>query len=281
MNPIFKEFRETIREAPFLNSAQMYEVLEKYAPFFEDSNSLEYVKNGIMPMKIANEKLGEDTIAVNVNSPLNCYCGKNEMCEQYHSCYAQKTTRYPNSALFGVASAISFDLLTEEEIIAQLEELIENAEKEIKYIRWNELAEFYSMDCFLKANRIAEHFYKKYGIISYSYTHNRELPVEILTESYIVMTFSYSVPNQKQSIVVDGKDLPKYLNKEEFVICLGNCEGCPYCKDKEDLRTVVFVNHYSKSMKKELKKYLGEHLKLLEAKRFIDNGNFLLRLLSQ
>ena len=35
----------------------------------------------------------------------------------------------------------------------------------------------------------------------------------------------------------------KYLDNSKYIICNSKCEKCPYCKDKNDLRTIVFMAH--------------------------------------
>lgn len=278
----FAELKERVRNAPFLDSDELYEILVEFAPYFEKSKALDYVNDKVLFHKIGNKKIGEDTVIINVNSVLNCYCGKNGLCDQFSTCYAQGVADLRSlSDLTGLASAIMFDELTVDEIIEQVEKTILEADEEIRFIRWNELGEFDSIETFMKANEVAKYFFEKYGIISYTYTHNYEIPPELMIDSYIVTTFSYPVDmDAKKSIVVDGAEILDYIDDENYIICTGSCEGCSYCKDKNDLRTVVFINHYRKNMEKELKKYLGEPLfNRLVAIKHIDYGTFLLGLL--
>lgn len=280
----FKELKEAVRNAPFLDSDELYEILVEYAPYFSKSKALDYVNNNKMFHKIGNSKIGLDTVIINVNSVLNCYCGKNGLCKEFGRCYAQAVGNFRRlSALTGLASGIMFDRLTVDELIEQIEEtIIKSKDDDIQFIRWNELGEFDCVETFLKANEVAKYFFEKYGIISYSYTHNSEIPPELLIDSYIVMTFSYPIDMDgvKKAIVVNGEEILDYVDDDDYVICTGKCYHCPYCKDKEDTRTVVFINHYQKNMEKELKKYLGEELfNRLVAIKFIDYGNYLLGML--
>ncbi len=278
----FKELKERVRNAPFLDSEELYEILVEFAPYFEDSKALYYVNNGIMFHKIGNDKIGEDTVIVNVNTVLNCYCGKNGLCDQFSTCYAQNIgTRFVKSDLTGIASAIMFDRLTVDELIEQIEETILEADEEIKFIRWDELGEFDCVETFLKANEVAKYFLEKYGIISYTYTHNSEIPPELMIDSYIVTTFSYPVDmDAKKSIVVEGEEILEYVDDDRYIICTGKCYGCSYCKDKNDLRTVVFINHYQKNFEKTLREHIGDSMfKKLVAIKHIDYGTFSLGLL--
>lgn len=284
MTTKFAELKRRVRDAPFLNSDELEEILVEFAPHFSGSKALKYLNDNWIFHKIGNKKIGIDTVIINVNSVLNCYCGKTGLCDEFGRCYAQAVGNLRlKSDLTGIESAIMFDRLTVDEIIEQVEETIINAkDDDIKFIRFNELGEFDCVETFLKANEVAKYFFEKYGIISYSYTHNSEIPPELLIDSYIVMTFSYPIgmDEVKKAIVVDGEEIMDYVGDDEYIICTGSCYHCPYCKDRNDTRTVVFINHYQKNMEKELKKYLGEELfNRLVAIKFIDYGNYLLGML--
>ena len=200
-------------------------------------------------------------------------------------CYAKKAVNtYPESCLFNLAGEINFKVLPVEKIISDIEDKISDSKTKIRFIRFNEAGDFYSYDSFLKANEIATYFKKKYGIVTYTYTHNIELEEHIkeIDNSNIVLNYSYDVRsnlNLKKCIVIDKKDLRKYFSKE-YVVCNGSCFHCSYCKNKKDTRTVVFVNHKSKSIEKILEEVLTEEeLIKLESIKAEDYSNFLLDLI--
>ena len=275
----FKEAKEYMASMPFMNEAdELREVLEACLHLSDTSKALEYLEEGEMPSKIGNLKIGEDTLIINVNHALNCFSDKMGYCEHCKDCYAKKAPNtYKNSFLYGFASEIQFNKLSIDEIIKSLENQFkkELANNKIKFIRFNEAGDFKSFDIFKKANEIAKYFFKEYGIISYSYTHNKELKdhKEAIKNSYIVINWSFKVDaNYKQAITCNNlKDLVKYYNDKNYVICTGKCYNCSYCKDKNDLRTVVFVNHYKDTIEAVLKACLSlKQLKDLEAQKFIN-----------
>ena len=123
---------------------------------------------------------------------------------------------------------------------------------------------------------------KKYDIISYTYTHNKELE-EYITDIYdsnIVLNYSYDVKTSldvKKCIVINKSDIYNYINDNNYVICGGVCSNCSYCKNKKEKRAVIFVNHKNKSTKKILKEVLSKKdLIKLEALKLRDYSNFLL-----
>lgn len=280
----FEEAKEYMASVPFVDDVeQLKKVLEACMHISDSSKALEYILEGEMPSKIGNLKIGDDTLIINVNHALNCFSDKMGYCEHCKDCYAKKSPNtYKNSFLYGFASEIQFNKLSNDEIILSLENQFkkELANNKIKFIRFNEAGDFKSFDIFKKANEIAKHFFKEYGIISYSYTHNKELKTykKAIKNSYIIINWSLKMgKGYKQAITCNSlKDLVKYYNNKNYVICTGKCHHCSYCKDKNDLRTVVFVNHYKDTIEAGLKAGLSlNQLKDLEAQKFIDYGMFL------
>ena len=283
----FKEAKEKMNEMDFINEVHVLEeILKEYQGISSNSKAVKYVENDFMPSKIGNLKIGNDTIIINVNHALNCYSSKNGYCEHCKDCYAkQSSNMYKNSFLYGLASEICFNRLSVSEIIKSIEtenkkELKKN---EIRFIRFNEAGDFKNYDLFLKANKIAKYFFDKYGIISYTYTHNKELIKykDEIKDSYIVMNWSIKGGYGFKSAITcnNPSDLKKYLSDDNYVICTGKCYHCSYCKDRNDLRTVVFVNHATKTIEEGLKAGLSvESINKLKSQKFIDYGNFLMKL---
>lgn len=280
----FEEAKKYMESIPFIDDVEeLRSILEACLHISNDSKALEYILEGEMPSKIGNLKIGEDTLIINVNHALNCFSDKMGYCEHCKDCYAKKSPNiHKNSFLYGFASEIQFNKLSNGEIIQSLEKQFIKPLKsgEIKFIRFNEAGDFKSFDIFKKANKIAEYFFKEYGIISYSYTHNKELKdhQKAIKNSYIIINWSFSMDNEYKQAITCNKleDLVKYYNDDNYIICTGKCYHCSYCKDKNDLRTVVFVNHYKDTIEDGLKAGLNlNQLKELEAQKFIDYGLFL------
>ena len=281
----FKDLKEKINNNnQFINNTDyLKNLLDDYKNISATSKALDYVNNNIMPVKIGNEKIGDDTIIINTNHALNCYCSKKGYCNMKKDCYAKKSSNtYINSCLYNLAAEINFKKLSAKKIISDIEEVIKSADSDIKFIRFNESGDFINYDLFKKANKIATYFMKKYDIISYTYTHNKELESYIndIANSNIVLNYSYNVKTSldvKKCIVINKSEIYNYINDNNYVICGGVCSNCGYCKNKKDNRTIIFVNHKNKSTKKILKEALSKKdLIKLEALKLRDYSNFLL-----
>lgn len=281
----FKDLKEKINNNnQFINNTDyLKKLVVEYKNISATSKALDYVNDGVMPVKIGNEKIGDDTIIINTNHALNCYCSKKGYCNMKKDCYAKKSSnRYINSCLYNLAAEINFKNLSTEKIISDIEDVINSADSDIKFFRFNEAGDFINYGLFKKANKIATYFMKKYDIISYAYTHNKELERYItdINKSNIVLNYSYNVKTSldvKKCIVINKSDIYNYINDNNYVICGGVCNCCSYCKNKKDNRIVVFVNHKNKSTKKILKEVLNKkEFNKLEAFKLRDYSNFLL-----
>ena len=287
----FDQAKEYIEAMSFIDDVDVLEtILKEYQDISENSKAVEYVEDGFMPSKIGNSKIGHDTIIINVNHAFNCFSDKSGYCENCNCCYAKKAPNtYPNSFLYGFASEINFNKLSVNDIIKSIEKAHKQELKanNIKFLRFNEAGDFKSFNLFLKANDVAKYFFKKYNIITYTYTHNKELLTykEDIKNSYIVVNWSIKAGNGFKHAITCHKasDLAKYLaDNDNYVICKGKCHNCSYCKDKTDLRTVVFVNHFNQTIEAGLKAGLKiEDINKLEAQKYIDYGLFLMKLTNQ
>lgn len=281
----FKDLKEKIvNNNKFINDTdKLTSIVNEFKGISATSKVDEYINNSIMPAKIGNEKIGDDTIIINTNHALNCYCSKKGYCSMKKECYAKKSSNtYINSCLYNLAAEINFKKLSVEKIINDIETIIKTADTDIKFIRFNEAGDFISYDMFKKADKIAAYFKNNYDIISYTYTHNIELEdyIKDIDNSNIVLNYSYDVKTSldvKKCIVINKSYIYNYLNDNNYAICSGVCSNCSYCKNKNEKRTVIFVNHKNKSTKKILKEILSKkELIKLEALKLKDYSNFLL-----
>lgn len=281
----FKDLKEKIgNNNKFINDTdKLTSIVNEFKGLSATSKANEYINNSIMPVKIGNEKIGDDTIIINTNHALNCYCNKKGYCSMKKDCYGKKSSNtYINSCLYNLAAEVNFKKLSVEKIIADIEAIIKTADTDIKFIRFNEAGDFISYDMFKKADKIAAYFKNNYDIISYTYTHNIELEdyIKDIDNSNIVLNYSYDVKTSldvKKCIVINKSDIYNYLNDNNYVICGGVCSNCSYCKNKNEKKTVIFVNHKNKSTKKILKEILNKkELIKLEALKLKDYSNFLL-----
>lgn len=265
MNERFYELKEKLMSEKILNLTELKSLLDKYIDITDNSKALYYVNSNIMPCKVGNKKIEKNTIIFNMNNSLNCYSSKMGYCNECDCCYSKKYQKvYPKSCLNGIASEINFHKLFPNEIIESIEEQNKNRliKGKIEFIRINEAGDFKDYHDFEKANKIAKYFYDKYGIITYTYSHNKTLKehIDYINDSYIVLNWSFKVDDKyKQSMVLnDTGKLKDYYNNPKYVICLGKCSKCSYCKDRNDKRTIVFINHYDKSIETQLEEILTE-----------------------
>lgn len=281
----FKDLKEKIiNNNEFINdNDKLISIINEFEGLSPTSKALDYVNNNVMPVKIGNEKIGDDTIIINTNHALNCFCSKKGYCNMEKDCYAKKSSNtFVNSCLYNLAAEVNFKNLSAEKIISDIEGVINSADGDIKFIRFNEAGDFINYELFKKANKIATYFMKKYNIISYTYTHNKEL-YEYITDIYnsnIVLNYSYDVKTSlavKKCMVINKSDIYNYINDNNYVLCGGVCSYCSYCKNKKEKRTVIFVNHKNKSTTKILKEVLSKKdLIKLEDRKLKDYRNFLL-----
>lgn len=193
-----------------------------------------------------NDKIGTDTLICDVSCAIDCHCRLCGHCDMTDKCYALslETFRY-YKMLKNVLSALRWLKLSFEDKIASFEHYMDY---EIEFIRFNGYGDFFDLDSYIEAFKIAEYMYNKYGIITYFYTHNKDLEEYYLENHkdihWFVCNFSYDEANcQKKAISVPIKELGKYLNDDKYVVCNGDCFKCPYCKDNDLTKTVVFVIH--------------------------------------
>lgn len=202
----------------------------------------------VMPVIIGNDKVGDDTLCINMSSSFNCYSAHMGYCEHCdgktnHSCYARALEDpFKNTLSQNLVCGYLFDTLSIDELIQQVSKTI--IKNDIKFIRYGSFGDFKSIEQFNKANILSEFVFKEFGVISYTYTHNKELDVNILENSYITVNYSYKTGKKDvKHCITAFKWEKKYLNDSKYVICNGDCYKCPYCKDKDDKRIIVFMAH--------------------------------------
>lgn len=201
-----------------------------------------------IPIIIGNDKVGDDTLCINMSSSFNCYSAKMGYCEHCDgvtnkSCYARNLEDpFKNTLSQNLVCGYLFDTLSIDELIQQVSKII--IKNDIKFIRYGSFGDFKSIEQFNKANILSEFCYKEFGVVSYTYTHNKELDIDILKNSYITVNFSYKTGrNDVKHCITAFKWDKKYLDNSKYVICDGDCYKCPYCKNPNDLRIIVFMAH--------------------------------------
>lgn len=224
-------------------------------------------ENGLV-ISVGNDKIGEDTLICDVSCALDCFCRLNGYCDIHSDCYALALEKFRVGKLIkNVLSALRWLKTTFDEKIESFEKLVKKGNGSIKYIRFNAYGDFFDVESLVTAYKIAEYFYINYGIRTYFYTHNKELEQYYIDNykntkypaDFFVCNFSYPVRGQKQTIAVDIKDIWKYLDSDKYIICIGECHYCPYCKMADLDKIIVFVKHgHGQNVEKMLRRELGE-----------------------
>lgn len=283
-NKEFDMLKEEIKNnGQLLSIDELKEILKKYKHISKTSNAYNYIIDEYFKIKIGSQKLGKDTGIYNLNHGLNCYSDKTGQCNNCKICYAKRDlSTYINSCLYNLAAEINFNELDTKKIINDIDEQIKESKDEILFIRISESGDIKNKEDLKKVMEISDYFNNKYGIVSYTYTHNRELEpyYKEIKNSSLVLTYSYDtdLKDVKKSMIIKKEDLKKYIDNPNYVICGGNCYHCSYCKDKTDLRPVLFVNHKNKSANAILKDILTkQEIKRIQAKQFKDYADFLIK----
>lgn len=220
-------------------------------------------ENGLV-ISVGNDKIGEDTLICDVSCALDCYCRLKGYCDITSDCYALALEKFRVGKLLkNVLSASRWLSTSLSEKIDSFEELVKKGNGSVKYIRFNAYGDFFDLESLKTAFTIANYFYREYGIRTYFYTHNKELESYIIKhyakDDYFVCNFSYPVDNEKQTIAVEIKDIRKYLNDDRYIICIGECHYCPYCKMAHLDKIIVFVKHgHGQNVEKMLRKALSQ-----------------------
>ena len=240
-----------------------------------NQNEEEIEKNNTVPVEYesftkihlsTNSKTGINIVNFNISSAYYCFeainhhCGiqkqfKDEYGKQLNKlgCYACSiNNRQPTTLIYDVINYIAFQTLPVEEIQRQIREYLKE-HPEVDFLRFNERGCFFSEKAFLKCSMVAIGL-QDVLLGTFSYTSNDELFDKYHNTTYF-MVLNHSNSNNKgvkttKIIGCSKKYLEKsrkmildVINNPNQVLCCGDCSNCSYCKDKDDLRQVVFIRH--------------------------------------
>lgn len=238
-------------------------------------NQEEIDKNNTVPVEFedftkihlsTNTKTGKNLVNYNISSAYYCFeavehhCKiqgqfKDEFGKQLNKlgCYACSiNNRQPTTLIYDVINYITFWELSVEEIETQIRKYLEN-HSEVDFLRFNERGCFFSEDAFLKCAMVAIRL-QDVLLGTFSYTSNDDLYNKYHNKTQF-MVLNHSNSNDKgvkttKIIGCSTKNLEKsrkmildVINNPNQVLCCGDCSNCSYCKDKDDLRQIVFIRH--------------------------------------
>lgn len=212
-----------------------------------------WLNTDVLPYSIGNNKIGNDTLVFNCSTALLCPSALKGHCDVCKACYAVN-----NEIVYGmpfVRNLLSLKRL----LTIDIDTLIVNTiklistdsqkkdgkkAKEALFIRFNGNGDILDNKMLSDINKFAKSLINDCSNnlkVAYTYTHNKDLDVSIVDS--ITFNLSYKSDLKVKKTVVAFKFDKTYLNSSKYVICNGKCFNCPYCKNKDDTRTVVFMAH--------------------------------------
>lgn len=196
---------------------------------------------------IGNEKIGNDTLCISINTSLLCYMGITGNCSNCKICYARNSNKmYSNEFLKNTISQlnfISYDALTlaAQTIQSIKEKYTKKQIKNLKFLRWNVNGDILNQQQLLKTDIITYYLKKALKIpIAYSYSHNKKLNYEPVKNIVFNCSDHHNKTNKK---TVQTRDTITWEDLEKYNICNGDCNGCSYCKDQDNHKKTLFLKH--------------------------------------
>lgn len=296
----------------FSGSEEEIEALTSLVVEFAESIGFD-LPNGALFLG-TNSKTGADVVNLSFTTAIHCpeaifgHCNiqkplrnadgiKNSNKQVCYACSINN--RHIETTIKCVWNYIKFNRLSVEEIVEQLKKhiILNNC----SYLRFNEYGAFIDEKCIEKcvliSNNLVEsglirnsfsytsnkHLFKKYNNVAnfvLSYSQGLDVDIEALDCSIkqtaiITLSSVYKMKNDNVKAVENGrKTLLPLLANPNVVICCGDCSNCPYCKNKEDKRVVVFIRH-GNGWDGHIDHYLteDEYLSYLETLH-LDNNKF-------
>lgn len=272
---------ELIKIQDFSGSEKEIEALTSLVVEFAESIGFELPEGQLFLG--TNSKTGENVVNLSFTSAIHCpealkgHCNVQKPLRDMNGakngnkqvCYACSiNNRHIETTIKCIWNYILFHKLTVDEITDQIKRhiLFNNCQ----YLRFNEYGSFIDeknlQKCIIISNMLVEdglilnsfsytsnkRLFKKYSDVPnfvLSYSQGLDVDVEALDCSIkqtVIITLSsvYKMKHDNIKAIEKGrKTLLPLLDNPNVVICCGDCSKCPYCKNKEDKRIVVFLRH--------------------------------------
>lgn len=212
-----------------------------------------WLKVPVFPYSIGNDKIGNDSLIFNCSTALLCPSALKGHCDICKACYAVN-----NEVTYGlpfVRNLLSLKMLLSVDINILINNTIKliatdkqkkngKKAKEALFIRFNSNGDILDDKMLSDINKFAKSLINDCSNclkVAYTYTHNKDLDISIADS--ITFNLSYKTDLKVKKTIVAFKWNKAYLDNSKYVICNGKCFNCPYCKNKDDKRTVVFMAH--------------------------------------
>lgn len=213
--------------------------------------------NNILTHMIGNNKIGNDTICINVCCGLNCPMNILHKCSNCDICYACSQNRqyFKNTVPKNLINQIIINkvILNEISMHEMLNNIIHdiicqysiNQINNLKYLRFNVEGDILNNDILKVCDTISHTLKNVFNLKEcYTYTHNKNLNFELF-KNIVVNCSDFKKQGYKSVYTIDAlnKDLIKKIINKSVILCSGDCNNCSYCKNKKDLRPILFLKH--------------------------------------
>jgi hypothetical protein len=171
-----------------------------------------------------NKKIGSDTITFNMTAAMRCPADKAGLCPLSKVCYAKKSERqYPSVVAHREYQAKFWEETSVGGFITAFEKYCGKKLKsgKIKYMRFSESGDFRCQADVERVSEIANILHERYNIITYLYTHRRDLDFTNRCKWLIVNGSGFMIDNEFRTV--------KTLSGSNAT-CKGNCRECNLCK---------------------------------------------------
>ena len=296
--------QEFVRNQDFSGSESEIKKLKCIVEAYADSIGFELTENTLFLG--TNGKTGLNIVNLSFCSSLHCpeaikgHCKVQKPIRDINGlktgnkqvCYACSiNNRHIETFIKNGWNYIVFNTISDKSIIKQIKSYV--LKNGALYLRFNEYGSFIDEKCLKRCINISntlikegyiknsfsytsnKHLFKKYCnvrgfVLSYSEGFNFDLNnLEPSIKKTGVVTLSSTAiwKNNPEKALKQGRDvLIPLLNNPDVVICCGNCSNCPYCKNNNDKRLVLFLRH-GNGWNGHIEDYLTEteYLNYLEA----------------
>jgi hypothetical protein len=212
-------------------------------------NKANNIKQSVLTHNLGNSKIGKDTLCINVQCGLLCPMDLLHQCDNCKICYAKSHNRRHlkntvakniinnvliNNVLLGLETVhnIVYNTLVDISDCYTKEQL-----KNIEFLRVNVEGDILNNQQLKVVEDIARAFKTVFNLVScYSYTHNKQLDLNLSpTVCFNTSDFDNCFYSKETKTIElsEVKDHLEDIFNNKSVLCLGDCNNCPYCKNKE------------------------------------------------
>ena len=220
-------------------------------------NKADNLKNNELTFSLGNNKIGADTLCINVSTALNCPSDILGLCNNCKICYAKSHNKryFKNTVPKNLINQIIFNKVVTGDITA--EDVADNLIKAVKkgttkkqfknllFLRLNVEGDIADNTVLSAVDKVMGIIVDRLSLLCcYSYSHNRFLDFN-KADNIVFNTSDFKKDNIKSCQVIyeiTAEVRQKILNKE-VILCNGDCNNCSYCKNKADKRQILFLAH--------------------------------------